>query len=104
MINGKMKREQYRQKIKDFMLCKGIDVFWANSALKHIMLNFAGNDYWITDIKRLSVIVGNYGMVDKFTMYCTINRVNDITQGILTYTFDRLHKVSITKKERVYEL
>ena len=93
-----MTRNQYKQKIMGFMLRKGVDKFWANSAIKHIMLNFAGNDYWLTDIKRLTVIVGDYGMVNKFTMQCIINKVNNIMQGKLIYTFDRSHKISITKK------
>ncbi len=92
-----MTREQYKQKIMDFMLCKGVDKFWANSAIHHIMLNFAGNTYWLTDIKRLKVFVGEYGMVNKFTMQCIINRVNDKVAGKMVYTFNRSHKVSITK-------
>jgi len=90
-----MTREQNRQKMFDYMLHKGVDRFWANSALKHIMLSFAGNAHWLTDIREPKVIVGAGGTVDKFTVNCTINTESGNTNGRLTYTFGRGHKVRI---------
>jgi len=94
-----MKREEYRQKIEAFLLHKGADKFWANSALRHIMLNFAGNNYWITNIRNLKVIIGQHGMVNRFTMICTINSEAASTKGRFTYSFGAGHKVRITAIE-----
>jgi len=90
-----MTREQNRQKIYDFLMHKGADRFWANAALKHIMLSFAGNTHWLTEIRCPKVIVGAGGMVDKFTVSCTINTEAGNTKGRLTYTFGNGHKVRI---------
>ena len=92
---AKDQRDKDRQKIYDFMIHKGVDKFWANAALKHIMLNFAGNAYWLTEIRTPKVIIGMDNMISKFTVLCTINTVNSNTKGRLTYTFGRGHKVSV---------
>lgn len=88
-------RQQNKQKILNFLIRKGADKFWANSALRHIMLNFAGNTYWLTEIRNLKVIIGQFGMVDKFTMTCTINAENGAVPGKFIYTHDSGHKVRI---------
>jgi len=90
-----MTREQTRQKIYDFLMHKGADRFWANAALKHIMLSLAGNTHWITEIRSPKAIIGNYGMVDKFSAKCSINTVGQKVSGKLIYTFCRGHKVQV---------
>jgi len=90
-----MTREQNRQKIFDFLIHKGANKFWANIALKHIMLNFAGNTYWITDITSPKVFIGPYGMVDRFTVKCSINTESGKSNGKLIYTHGGSHKVQI---------
>ena len=90
-----MTREEDRQKLLDFMLHKRADRFWANSAIHHIMLNFSNNTYWLTEIRNPKIIIGKYGMVDKFTMDCSINTESKKVKGKLSYTFNAGHKVQI---------
>jgi hypothetical protein len=92
-----MTRENIRQKIYDYMLHKGADRFWANAALKHIMLNFAGNTFWLADIRDPKVIIGAYGMINKFTVKCSINTESQKVDGKLIYTFGHGHKVRVTE-------
>ena len=93
-----MSREQDRQKLYGFMISKGADKFWTNTALRHIMLNFAGNTYWVTNITYPKVTVGEFGMIDKFTVRCLINTEQGSKAGMLTYTFCDGHKVVIRPK------
>ncbi len=90
-----MTREQIRQKIYDFLLHKGADRFWAASALKHVMLNMAGNTWWLTEIRSPNVVIGQFGIVDKLTLICTINSIKEKVKGRLTYTFGKGHKVRV---------
>ena len=90
-----MTREQDRKKMFDFMIQEGANEFWATSAMRHIMGAFAGNTYWLTNIKNPAIVIGEFGMVDKFTVDCIINIESDKTNGTLTYEFDRGHKVRV---------
>ena len=69
----------------NYMLHKGADRFWANVALKHIMLNFAGNNHWLTDIKNPKIKVVEFGMVDRFSIDCKINTESETVSGKLIY-------------------
>jgi len=90
-----MTRLENRQKIHDFLIQKGADRFWVGVALKHIMLNFAGNTYWIDEIRNPKAIIGGFGMVDKFSAICTINTETKTLKGQLIYTHDASHKVQV---------
>ena len=90
-----MTREQNRQKIYDFLMHKGADRFWVNAALKHIMLSFAGNTYWLTEIRSPKAIIGAYGMVDRFVIKCSINTESGKVNGKLIYTHGGSHKVQV---------
>ncbi len=88
-------RSQCRTDILNFLTRKGADVFWAETALSHIMLNLAGNNYWLTDISRPAAKINEFGMIDKFTCFCQINTVSKKAAGKLTYKHNTTHTVQV---------
>jgi hypothetical protein len=93
---------QELENLKKYLLAKGVEPFWVNSALSWIRQAMAGNTHWATGLQRPQVKVNTiYKCVDRLTVHCTINSVSGSVPGIITYTFGNGHKVNIKAKPQI---
>jgi len=81
--------DQELEYLKDFLIRKGIEPFWANSALGWVRRVMAGNTHWVTDLKypRVSHSKDYDGVVGRLTVHCTLHGESASVPGKIIYTF-----------------
>ncbi len=101
----KTDREAELDRLRSLLIQRGVEPFWANSAIGWVRHAMAGNLYWITDLRRPRWITDLknpcvkvnpfYKCVDRLTVDCTLHSESGSVPGRITYTFGKGHKVNV---------
>lgn len=89
MLNTNQTPDQQIETLKAFLLRRGIDPFWANSALSWVRRALAGNTHFVTDLRypQLTENKEYKGVIKRLSLSCTLHSVSDRVSGKIIYTF-----------------
>ena len=92
----KMDREEELANLQNFLLQKGVEPFWANSAIAWVRRAMAGNTHWATNLHHPKVTVDSaFKCVKTLTVKCTLHSVSDTVAGIIRYEHKNGHRVTV---------
>ena len=91
-----MDRQVELDRLRDFLIQKGVEPFWANSAIAWVRQAMAGNIHWATDLHHPRVTVDRqFKCVNTLTVRCTLHSVSDTVPGIIRYEHEDGHRVTV---------
>lgn len=89
-------RQVELDRLRDFLIQKGVEPFWANSAIAWVRQAMAGNIHWATDLHHPKVKVDRqFNCVNTLTVRCTLHSVSQTVPGIIRYEHDNGHRVTV---------
>jgi len=92
----KMGREEELDRLRHFLIRKGVEPFWANSAMAWVRQAMAGNIHWATDLHHPKVTVDPaFKCVKTLTVRCTLHSVSETVAGIIRYEHEDGHRVTV---------
>lgn len=82
--------------VRDFLLLKGVQLFWVDSAVNYIRQAMASNTYFVTHVIDHKVLVSATGYVKRYMAVMAVTYPDTGTRGSITinYTFDPYRKVA----------
>ena len=92
----KMDRQAELDCLRHFLIQKGVEPFWANSAIAWVRQAMAGNTHWATDLHHPKVTVdAQFKCVNTLTVRCTLRSVSQTVPGVIRYEHDNGHRVTV---------
>lgn len=89
-------RQAELDRLRDFLIQKGVEPFWANSAIAWVRQAMAGNVHWATDLHHPKVTVDSaFKCVNTLTVRCTLHSVSETAPGIIRYEHKDGHRVTV---------
>jgi len=92
----KLDRQAELDRLRHFLIQKGVEPFWANSALAWVRQAMTGNIHWATDLHHPKVTVdAQFKCVKTLTVKCTLHSVSQTVPGIIRYEYKDGHRVTV---------
>lgn len=82
--------------VRDFLLLKGVQLFWVDSAVNYIRQAMASNAYFVTHVIDHKVTVSATGYVKRYRAVMGVSYPDIGARGSITisYTFDPYRTVA----------
>jgi hypothetical protein len=84
----KTDRETELDRLRSFLIQRGVEPFWANSALAWVRQAMAGNVHWCSHLRHPCLMISpDYKCVRRLTVDCTLHSVSESVPGRIVYTY-----------------